>query len=226
MRAARKNLKNGPADGRGRAGGDGRDMSRLLSDFGHELPSAPPALHPPKDARLFRHVPSRGARRPGRGWASGVGAGLDVADDLRAGAGVLAVHLHPRAAADRGADGDRPALRRLVLRRPARLGPRRRRPGHQPQHLQPRQTRPRQVRHDQGVLPADDGLRLPRPRPGRPEGRVRAAVPVPRRGTVRDRARPAGADQPARVRAADHRLGPAQPASRRKAGRRSSSPAG
>ncbi|WP_141841532.1 ATP-binding protein [Humibacillus xanthopallidus] len=46
-------------------------MSRLLSDFGHELPSAAPALHPPKDARLFRHVPPRGARRPGRGWASG-----------------------------------------------------------------------------------------------------------------------------------------------------------
>ena len=55
MRAAREGHRAGR--------GGGRDMSRLLSDFGHELPSAPPGLHPPKDARLFRHVPSRGARR-------------------------------------------------------------------------------------------------------------------------------------------------------------------
>ena len=53
-----------------------------------------------------------------------------------------------------------------------------------------RQTRPRQVRHHQGVLPADDGLRLPHPGPGRPQGRVRAAVPGPRRAS-RSRSAPA-----------------------------------
>src|SRR4051812_32380102 len=63
MRAARKVHKVGPKDG--------RDVSRLLSDFGHELPMGPPAPTPVRNARLFRHVPRRGARRPGRGWASG-----------------------------------------------------------------------------------------------------------------------------------------------------------
>ncbi len=47
----------------------GRDMSQLLSDFGHELPTTAAALPPVKQPRLFRYVPPSGARTPGRGWA-------------------------------------------------------------------------------------------------------------------------------------------------------------
>ena len=47
----------------------GRDMSQLLSDFGHDLPTTPSAAAPAKQARLFRHVARRGVRRAGRGWS-------------------------------------------------------------------------------------------------------------------------------------------------------------
>ena len=47
----------------------GRDMSQLLSDFGHELPTTAAAPPPAKQPRLFRHAPPSGARTPGRGWA-------------------------------------------------------------------------------------------------------------------------------------------------------------
>lgn len=47
----------------------GRDVSRLLSDFGHDLPSAPIASPDRKEPRLFRHTPRRGTTRPGSGWA-------------------------------------------------------------------------------------------------------------------------------------------------------------
>lgn len=53
--------------GRGKGG---RDMSRLLSDFGHDLPSVPPALAEVKEPRLFKYASRRGATRPGRGWAA------------------------------------------------------------------------------------------------------------------------------------------------------------
>ncbi len=43
-------------------------MSRLLSDFGHDLPSVPVVEKPVKEPRLFHHAPRRGARKPGRGW--------------------------------------------------------------------------------------------------------------------------------------------------------------
>jgi len=46
----------------------GRDMSRLLSDFGHDLPSVPVVEKPVKEPRLFHHAPRRGALKPGRGW--------------------------------------------------------------------------------------------------------------------------------------------------------------
>lgn len=44
-------------------------MATLLSDFGHDLPRSDPAMREAKEPRLFRHVPRRGAPRPGRGWA-------------------------------------------------------------------------------------------------------------------------------------------------------------
>ncbi|WP_295703050.1 ATP-binding protein [Lapillicoccus sp.] len=47
----------------------GRDVSQLLADFGHQLPTAAASPVTSKEARLFRHVPARGVRRPGRGWA-------------------------------------------------------------------------------------------------------------------------------------------------------------
>lgn len=53
--------------GNRRAGG--RDMSRLLSDFGHELPSIPQQLPAAQESRMFRPAPRNGARRAGRGWA-------------------------------------------------------------------------------------------------------------------------------------------------------------
>jgi hypothetical protein len=45
-------------------------MTQLLADFGHQLPTIPAPTGGPKEPRLFRHVPTRGARRPGRGWAA------------------------------------------------------------------------------------------------------------------------------------------------------------
>lgn len=46
----------------------GRTTAQLLADFGHDLPHQPDTAPPAKDPYLFRRVPSRGRRRPGRGW--------------------------------------------------------------------------------------------------------------------------------------------------------------
>ena len=46
----------------------GRDMSQLLADFGHDLPTAAPHAPATKEARLFRHAAQRGPRKTGRGW--------------------------------------------------------------------------------------------------------------------------------------------------------------
>jgi len=50
----------------------GRDVSRLLADFGHDLPTAVAPARTPKETRLFRHAPGRGVRKAGRGWAPSV----------------------------------------------------------------------------------------------------------------------------------------------------------
>ena len=103
----------------------GRDVARLLADFGHDLPAAPSRSHSrPKRLRLFQLRPPRRLPAPRPRLGGREGAGVDVADDLRPGAGAVAVHLHPRPAADRSPDGHRHAVRRLLLRRPVRLGPR------------------------------------------------------------------------------------------------------
>ena len=47
----------------------GRDVNRLLRDFGHELPSAPAVPPRPKDARLFRTASRRGQFKSERGWS-------------------------------------------------------------------------------------------------------------------------------------------------------------
>jgi hypothetical protein len=47
----------------------GRDMARLLADFGHDLPTVPQLAPAIKEPRLFRHAARSGARRPGRGWS-------------------------------------------------------------------------------------------------------------------------------------------------------------
>lgn len=47
----------------------GRDVNRLLCDFGHQLPTAPEPVTPIHEARLFHHASVHGERRPGRGWS-------------------------------------------------------------------------------------------------------------------------------------------------------------
>jgi hypothetical protein len=48
----------------------GRDVARLLADFGHDLPAAPPAATEAKEAPLFQYPHRGGCRRRGRGWAA------------------------------------------------------------------------------------------------------------------------------------------------------------
>ncbi|WP_109472421.1 ATP-binding protein [Ornithinimicrobium cavernae] len=57
-----------PARPRPRRNAAGRDVSTLLSDFGHDLPTVPAATKTPKEARVFRPVPRAGQRSRGRGW--------------------------------------------------------------------------------------------------------------------------------------------------------------
>ena len=49
---------------------DGRDMARLLADFGHDLPTVPAPPPQTTDPRLFKYASRRGAARQGRGWAA------------------------------------------------------------------------------------------------------------------------------------------------------------
>ena len=53
-----------------RGAGFGRDMGRLLADFGHDLPTTPTAVAAAPEPRLFRYAASGGVRRKGRGWAA------------------------------------------------------------------------------------------------------------------------------------------------------------
>lgn len=52
------------------AAGPGRDVARLLADFGHDLPTTPHQSPPQRPARMFRALPRRGPRARGRGWSS------------------------------------------------------------------------------------------------------------------------------------------------------------
>lgn len=48
----------------------GRDMARLLADFGHDLTHTPTPSPVAREPRLFHHAPRRGPARPGSGWAA------------------------------------------------------------------------------------------------------------------------------------------------------------
>jgi hypothetical protein len=48
----------------------GRDVTRLLADFGHDLPTTPAPPPTPREPRLYRRTPRRGPRQVGRGWAA------------------------------------------------------------------------------------------------------------------------------------------------------------
>jgi hypothetical protein len=48
----------------------GRDVARLLADFGHTLPRTVSASSAGREPRLFRHAPRFGVKRAGRGWAA------------------------------------------------------------------------------------------------------------------------------------------------------------
>ncbi len=47
----------------------GRDVNRLMLDFGHHLPPAPEPLTGVKDPRMFRYGSMRGEFKHGRGWS-------------------------------------------------------------------------------------------------------------------------------------------------------------
>ena len=171
--------------------------------------------------------PRRGPRRAGSGWAASARAPVSVWRMTSDQAPVLWPFIATPGLPPTGAQMGIDVLSGgSFYARPLRMGPARRHPRHQPQRHLLRQTRPRQVRHHQGVHPADDGLRVPHPGPGRPQGRVRTPVHSPGGPTIPDRTRPARPDQPAGVRTPGRRLGPPGRRSRPKPGPRSCSGAG
>ena len=100
----------------------GRDMSQLLADFGHHLPTTATPDSPPKQGRLFRYAPRRGARqaRAGVGAAAAPVAAYRMTSDQ---APVFWPFIAgPGPAAHRRPDGRRRAVRGRVLRRPDRVG--------------------------------------------------------------------------------------------------------
>ncbi len=58
--------------------GTGRDVTRLLADFGHDLPAAPRVAQSVREPRLFRNASRRGPRRRGAGWAASTRAPVSV----------------------------------------------------------------------------------------------------------------------------------------------------
>ena len=185
----------------------GRGVPALLADFGHDLPTIPPAPATAREGRLFTRAPRRGPRRRGGGWAPSVAAPVSVwrmtSDQAPCLWPFIAAPALPATGAQMGIDVLSGGAFHLdpfgwVLRDDV--------PVTNPNVLVLRQTRPRQVRHHQGVRPADDGLRVPHPDPGRPQGRVREPLRRPGGGAVPDRPRPPGQDQPPVVRAPGPRL--------------------
>jgi len=47
--------------------GAGRDVTRLLSDFGHRLPAVPEPVVPAKESRLFHYASPKGRRNRNHG---------------------------------------------------------------------------------------------------------------------------------------------------------------
>ena len=53
----------------GRRASTGRDVARLLADFGHDAPPVPTQVRPEREPRVFRPTSPRGPRKTDRGWA-------------------------------------------------------------------------------------------------------------------------------------------------------------
>ena len=175
---------------RNRGGARRAGHGGLLSDFGHDLPTVPAPPPQAKEPRLFKYAPRRGAARRGRGWAAATAPARGLADDQRPGPGVLAVHLRARPArrpVRRWASTSSPAARSTATRSAGCCATTCR--STNPNIFQFAKPGTGQVRHHQGVLHPDDAVRLPHPGPGRPQGRVRVAVPRARRRAVRHRPR-------------------------------------
>ena len=195
---------------RNRGGADrGRDMAALLSDFGHDLPTIPALAPEAKEPRLFKYAPRRGAARRGRGWAAATApaqAWRMTSDQAPVFWPFVSAPALPPTGAQMGVDQLSGGSFYCdpfgwVLRDDV--------PATNPNIFQFAKPGTGQVRHHQGVLHPDDALRLPDPGPGRPQGRVRVAVPRARCRAVRDRPRPARPDQPAGHGPARPRLGEA-----------------
>ena len=63
MRASRSRIPHG------RRASTGRDVARLLTDFGHDAPPVPTQVRPEREPRVFRPTSTRGPRKADRGWA-------------------------------------------------------------------------------------------------------------------------------------------------------------
>src|SRR5690606_37875440 len=57
------------AASRSRRASTGRDVARLLADFGHDAPPAPMPTKQEREPRVFRPTSTKGPRAAGRGWA-------------------------------------------------------------------------------------------------------------------------------------------------------------
>jgi hypothetical protein len=131
--------------------GPGRDVGRLLADFGHDLPAA--AAEPARAGRrgCSPRLTPRPRRRARLGRVTG-GAGVVLADDERPGTGAVATDRHPRPATHRRPDGHRRAVRRVVLRS-TRSGGSCATTSRSPTPTSSASANPAgQVRHHQGVL--------------------------------------------------------------------------
>ena len=164
-----------PGLGRGRGAAAGRLRPRPAHCPARSRPEAGP--------RLFRHAPRAGRGRPGRGWAPAqapVSAWRMTTDQAPVFWPFISAPGLPPTGAQMGIDL-LPAARSTPTRSAGCCDDDV--PVTNPNIFMFGKPGPGQVRHDEGVLPADDGLRLPGPDPGRPQGRVRAAVPRLRRRT-------------------------------------------
>ena len=151
----------------------GRDLTKLLADFGHDLPTTP---HRPR--RLVSHG-CTGARhdaapdRPVAGWAASPAAPVATWRMTSDQAPVLWPFIATPGLPPRAPDGHRRPVRGSFRADPFGWVLRDEVPVTNPMSSASAAV-PRQVRQHQGVDPADDGLRLPLTDSGRPQGQERS----------------------------------------------------